>query len=346
MIRVGIVGLGFMGMVHYLSYRKLPGVRVVGICELDSRRRAGDWTTIKGNFGPSGEQMDLSGITVSDRLDDLLAMEDLDLVDVTLPPALHAGAALAALNAGKHVLCEKPMALELAECEQMEAAARANRRRLFIGQVLPFFPEYAWALETVRSGQFGGLRGAAFRRVVADPTWVANYWSPTIVGGPLFDLHVHDAHFIRLLFGMPSSAAAAGRMRGAVPEFWHTHFKFANDPFVVEATSGTIDQQGRAFDHGFEIHLERATLLFEFAVLAGEGRLLCPPTVLDERGAARQLDLGAADPMDAFEAELRHVLECLEQDYESDILAAPLAKDAIRLCHMQADSLRSASGAI
>ena len=339
MIRVGIVGLGFMGMVHYLTYRKLPGVRVVAICELDQRRRAGDWTAIKGNFGPAGEQMDLSGVATFARIDDLLAMDGLDLVDVTLPPALHSCATIAALDAGKHVFCEKPMALRLSECEQMAAAAAVNGRRLLVGHVLPFFPEYAWALQTIRSGKHGVLRGGEFRRVIANPTWVGNYWSAEAVGGPLFDLHVHDAHFIRLLFGMPTSATTVGRLRQGVPEHWHTHFHFRDKSLVVEATSGTIDQQGRPFDHGFEIHLERATLLFHYAVVGCQGRYLCPPTVLDEGGAAHQIDLGAADPMDAFDAELRHVVECIENDRDSDVLAARLAQDAIRLCQMQADSL-------
>ena len=80
-------------------------------------------------------------------------------------------------------------------------------------------------------------------------------------------------------------SAAAGCANG-LPEFWHSHFEYRDGGYVVEATSGTIDQQGRAFNHGFEIHLERATLLFEFAVLGGEGRYLCPPTVLDDAGQA------------------------------------------------------------
>src|SRR5262245_29271349 len=233
MIQVGIVGLGFMGMVHYLSYRKIPGVRVAAICEVNERRLAGDWTDIKGNFGPAGEQMDLSVVATFTRLDDMLQMADLDLIDVTLPPAMHADATVAALGAGKHVFCEKPMSLRLDECQRMTAAAEAASRRLYIGHVLPFFPEYAWALQTVRSGQYGALRGGAFRRVISDPTWLRNFWSAKEVGGPLFDLHVHDAHFIRLLFGMPESVITRGRTRNDLPEFWHTQFIYPHDEFVV-----------------------------------------------------------------------------------------------------------------
>jgi predicted dehydrogenase len=342
MIQVGIVGLGFMGMVHYLSYRKLPGVRVAAICEVNERRLTGDWTDIKGNFGPAGEQMDLSGVATFTQLDQMLEMPDLDLIDVTLPPSMHADATVAGLAAGKHVFCEKPMSLKLAECERMMTAARDADRRLFVGHVLPFFPEYAWALEAVRSGCYGALRGGAFRRVISNPSWLRNFWEADQVGGPLFDLHVHDAHFIRLLFGMPDDVVSRGSTRNGLPEFWHSFFDYRDAGYVVEATSGAIDQQGRAFNHGFEIHLERATLLFEFAVLGGEGRYLCPPTVLDDAGQAQAVDVGAGDPMNAFEAELRTAVECVRKNQESDVLSGRLAQDAIKLCQMQAESIATA----
>ena len=143
--------------------------------------------------------------------------------------------------------------------------SRRRRRRgdsSCIAHVLPFFPEYQWARKVIASGKYGGLKGGAFRRVIAEPTWLEKFWSPDHIGGPMLDLHVHDAHFIRLLFGMPQEVTATGRMRDGLAEFWHAQFRFANPNHVVEATSGTIDQQGRAFDHGFEIHLERCDARF------------------------------------------------------------------------------------
>jgi len=85
MIRVGIAGLGFMGMVHYLSYEKVRGVRVDAIASRSSKRRAGDWRGIQGNFGPAGKQMDLSNVAAYSALDDLLADPNLDLIDIALP---------------------------------------------------------------------------------------------------------------------------------------------------------------------------------------------------------------------------------------------------------------------
>jgi hypothetical protein len=77
MVRIGIVGLGFMGMIHYLAARKLRGAKVTAICSRDPKKLAGDWRGIRGNFGPPGEQMDLGKIKKYQRLDDLLADPDL-----------------------------------------------------------------------------------------------------------------------------------------------------------------------------------------------------------------------------------------------------------------------------
>ncbi len=341
MIRVGIVGIGFMGWIHWLAYQRLGGARVTAISTRNPQRLAGDWRGIQGNFGPPGEQVDLAGVSAYANVDQLLADAQVDLVDITLPTSLHAGAAIRALKAGKHVLCEKPMALRLPDCRRMVGAASKASRLLMIGHVLPFFPEYDWALKVIRGGDYGRLRGGAFRRVIADPTWIDNFWSVEHIGGPMLDLHVHDAHFIRLLFGMPQEVVTNGRLRNDVPEFWHSQFRFANRDLVVEATSGTIDQQGRPFTHGFEIHLENATLAFDFAVVGGAGRYLCEPMLLDSSGGVQRPELPGGDPIDAFVSELREVTRCVREGKTSEILGAILAQDAMRLCEKQSKSLLS-----
>jgi predicted dehydrogenase len=108
---------------------------------------------------------------------------------------------------------------------------------------------------------------------------------------------------------------------------------------VVAATSGTINQQGRAFTHSFEIHLERATLLFDFAVIGGEGKYLCEPILLDDQGGVQRAALSGGDPVDAFANELREVVHSVRDGKTSEILGAILAQDAMRLCERQAESL-------
>jgi predicted dehydrogenase len=339
MIRVGIAGIGFMGMIHYLAYGRLKGVKVAAMCEQDRTRLAGDWRTIKGNFGPAGTKMDLSGIDRYEELDAMLASDKLDMIDICLPPAAHAEVTIKALKSGKHVLCEKPIALRPADATRMVKTARAQRKQLMIGQVLPFFPEYAAAYKIVRGGKLGRLLGGHFKRVISDPLWVKNFYDPDKVGGPMLDLHVHDAHYIRLLFGMPRAVYTRGRMRGEVAEYFTSQYLFDDPRTVVSAESGVIAQQGRAFSAGFEIHLERGTLLYDFSVIDGKPELSMPLTVLTADGKTSRPTMESSDPVDAFADELTEAIRTVKSGKPSALLDGELARDAVVLCQKQTESI-------
>lgn len=341
MIRVGIAGIGFMGWIHYLAYQKVANVQLAAICTRDPKKLAGDWRGIKGNFGPEGTQVDVSGLGTYARLEDLLADDQVDVVDICLPPALHAEASVQALRAGKHVFCEKPMALTTEECDRMLQAAEQSGKQLLIGHVLPLFPEYAYAHQTIQSGRHGKLLGGTFKRVISDPLWLNDFYDPQRVGGPLIDLHVHDAHLIRLLFGMPWAVSSVGRMRGQVVEYCNSLFHYMDPELVVSATSGVINQQGRSFTHGFEIHLERATMHYEFAVIGDKPELLMPLTILDDQGQVERPELGNGDPVTAFEAEIQAVADSIGSGQPSPVLDGSLARDAIVLCHKQTEAVQT-----
>jgi predicted dehydrogenase len=339
MVRVGLLGIGFMGWIHWLAYRQVAGIEVTAVCTRDEKKRQGDWRGIKGNFGPPGEQVDLTGIRVHDQLEQLLADPDVDVVDICLPPGMHADVACQALEAGKHVFCEKPMALTTDECDRMLDAARKSGKLLLIGQVLPFFPEYAYALAAIQRGDYGKPLGGFFKRVISDPSWIPDFYDPRKVGGPLVDLHVHDAHLIRILFGMPRGVVSQGRRRGEVVEYCASLFQFEDASLVVSSNSGVIAQQGRAFTHGFEIHCERATLQYEFAVAGDQAELLMPLTIFHADGSVERPDLGESDGLAAFYHEVDEVRGAIEDERSSPILSGQLARDAIVLCHRQTDSV-------
>ena len=271
----------------------------------------------------------------------MLADPNLDVIDICLPPGQHCEATVKTLKAGKHAFCEKPMALTTAECKKMTRAAEQAGKLLMIGHVLPFFPEYAKARQLISSGKYGKLLGGNFTRVISDPTWIKDFYNPATVGGPLLDLHVHDAHLIRMLFGMPESVVSQGRMRGKVVEYCNTQFRFKDKKLVVGATSGVVNQQGRAFTHAFEIHLEKATLIYDFAVIGGEPKLLMPLTVLDSRGKATNPQLTGGDPLDAFEGQLKDLKSAIQTGKPSPILGGDLAQDAVILCHKQTKSVET-----
>jgi predicted dehydrogenase len=233
------------------------------------------------------------------------------------------------------------MALSVADTRRMVATAEATGHTLMVGHVLPTFPEFDFAVRTVRSGKYGRLLGGHFKRVISDPDWLPHFYDPDVIGGPMLDLHVHDAHFIRYLFGMPQSVISQGRMRGEVVEYFNSQFAFDDSDLTVSATSGVVRQPARSFLHGYEIHLERATLAFEFAVLDGQPQLLMPCTLLPEKGRARQPKLGSGDPMDAFQIELKHVLKGVQTGTPAEFLQADLARDAIRICHQQTAAVKT-----
>jgi predicted dehydrogenase len=223
----------------------------------------------------------------------------------------------------------------------MVEAARKAGRHLFAGHVLPFVPEYAEARKIIDEGRHGKLLGGWFKRIISDPTWLPDFYDPARVGGPLIDLHVHDAHLIRLLFGMPTSVTTQGRRRGKVVEYCNTMFSFPNRSLVVGAASGVIQQQGRAFTHGFEIHLEKATLQYDFAVIGGQGKLILPLTIYDDKGGVTQPPLGDGDPILAFVGEIGEIVRSLESGRPSPILSGDLARDAVALCRMQEEAVAS-----
>jgi len=340
MINVGIAGIGFMGMTHYNAYQKVRGAKVRALCEQDKKRLAGDWRSIKGNFGPQGTKMDLSGIDRYAELDKLLADPSLDLIDVCLPPSLHAEVAIAALKAGKHVFCEKPIALTPADAKRMVRAAEKAGKQLMIGHVLPFLPEYDFAYKAITGGKYGKLLGGYFKRIISDPLWLPDFYNPKTTGGPMLDLHVHDAHFIRVICGMPAAVQSVGSMRGEVLERFSTQFRFDDPDLVVTAASGVIDQQGRPFTHAYEIYLERATLLFDAAGIGKDWVVGYPVTVLTDKGKVVRPKLGSGDMCDAFVDEIKEVVRAVRTQTPSKLLAGKLACDAVVLCQKQTLSVQ------
>ena len=282
-----------------------------------------------------------AGVRLAESVDAVLSDPAVDAVAIATPVETHGSLVRRALEAGKDVFVEKPMALTTAECDRMVEAARKANRKLFVGHVLPFVPEYREARRIIGEGRHGKLLSGSFKRVISDPTWLKDFWDPRTVGGPLVDLHVHDAHLIRLLFGMPTAVMSQGRMRGDVVEYCNTMFRFADPSLVVSAPSGVINQQGRAFTHGFEIHLEKATMQFEFAVVDGKPKLLLPLTLYEADGSVRQPDVGDGDPVRAFEGEIEEVAGALASGRPSPVLSGDLARDALRICHAQTESVRS-----
>ena len=281
-----------MGVTHMNAYFDLPHVELAAICSHNARALSGDFSQIGGNFDHPSVQHDLSAIRKYSRVDDLLADPDVDAIDICLPTEFHANVACAALSSGKHVFCEKPMALTAADCERMIQASEAHNRVLMIGQVLRFWPEYIYLQKFASSGEYGPVRSATFVRRCGIPDWSG--WLPdeTRSGGAIFDLLIHDVDQILLLFGVPDRVVAK-RMGG--PDTVAASLLYANGPEV--RLQGGWFASGSPFSMSFQIRADHALL-----ELTSDGLYLS-----DRTGRRNKIQLPEENP---FRSEIGYFVEC------------------------------------
>ena len=329
-LNIGIIGLGFMGKMHFETYAKIKGARVTAIADVDERKRSGDWAGIGGNIGAAGSRQDLRGIHVYANAAGLLKDPAVDVVDITLPTCLHARWVIRALQSGRHVICEKPMALKSVEAVRMIAAARAAQRRLFIAQCIRFWPAYSKARELVLGKKFGKVVSAVFTRVSPRPTWSWQHWleDPRRSGACALDLHIHDADFVLYMLGQPH-AVLSRAVRGAGGALDHITTFYTYAPgLLVQAEGAWEYNAGFPFSMAFRIALEKASLVFD-----ARGLRLCPA-----KGPARPLAVAAGD---GYFHELKHFLDCIRRNCASPVVPPESALRSVQLIEAEVKSARS-----
>ena len=329
-VNVGLVGIGFMGWIHSLAYRRSELADLIAFASKDPKKRGGDWRGIQGNFGPPGGQISLEGLDVAETLEALVKLPQVDVIDICLPPHLHVDAACYAMEHGKDVFIEKPVALTLEGCHRIQETSRKTEQLALVAHVLPYMGPFAYATELVRSGVYGPAIGGYFKRVISDPTWIPDFYQADKVGGPLVDLHVHDLHWIQLLFGKPKLTHAVGRLHGRVAKYVHVLYEFESPDIAVSSSSGVIDGPGRPFTHAFELHLRDATVHFEFAAHSDAAESM-PLKVITRDGQVLRPELPAADDIDAFEAEIGEMAHSVLSRQSAPRLSLDHAAGAVEL---------------
>ncbi len=261
MVNVGVIGIGGMGRLHFGCYGNNPNATVVAICDVDQRKLDGDWASIGLNIDTSSTpRVDLSGIAKYGDYRELITDPSIDIVDICLPTPLHAPAAIAALKAGKDVLCEKPMVRHQGEIKEITDAAEASGKRLLIGHCLRYWGQYVRAAEIVASGEYGKPVYAKFCRAGGTPKWSWNNWLGTgsESGGTVLDMHIHDVDAALWWFGEPAKIAATGIMRGDLPASVDATWTYANGPLVQ--LHSYWDDNDPSFRYAFTVVMEHATL--------------------------------------------------------------------------------------
>jgi len=202
-----------MGNMHFGVYEKTAGAEVVAVADVDESKLQAGKSSLAINIGEGGATIDPEKQKLYGNAADLIQDPAVDLVDICLPTYLHAEHCIKAIEAGKHVLCEKPMAFTYSECEQVIGALQEHKDvKLMIAQCLRFWPAYVYLKEAVESGRLGRLRTGSFWRGANIPEWSWQGWLKDAKrsGGGIMDMHVHDLDFVHYLLGRPRALCATG----------------------------------------------------------------------------------------------------------------------------------------
>lgn len=331
MIRVGIIGFGFMGRMHTRCWKGRNDARLVAICDANAAALRGSGAGLGNIAGAEGE-VDLSGIAVYADPEEMLAREKLDAVSITVPTYLHAGLTIMALESGVHVLCEKPMALSRDEGLRMIKAAERKSKVLQIGHCIRFWPEYAKAKEIVEGGAYGRVIAATFRRLSAtarskEGSWFSNEEQS---GGMVFDLHIHDTDFVQHLFGVPESVCSHGATSpaGGVAHIV-THYRYG-DGKLVTAEGGWAMVPSCGFEMSFNIVLEKAVLSFDnrrsptLKLFPAAGEPVAPP-----------IDAG-----DGYSRQIDHFVRQIRGERVPPVITPQQALDSLRIAEAERESAR------
>ncbi len=301
-MKIGLLGLGFMGSTHLQGWSKIPQAELLAVLDYDEKRLSGDLSSIQGNLGGPGTKLDFSAVRKYRTMEAIMADPDIEAVDICLPTHLHASAAIAALRAGKHVVVEKPMALNGGDADRMIAEADRARRILMGAQVLRFWPEYCELIRMARSCELGEIRSAFFRRRTAVPAWGPWEMDKGKSGGAVFDLLIHDADMSQCLFGTPEAISSTGYedMAGGI-DIITSEFHY---PSVGQVTikGGWFHRGEYPFSMEFTIVGDRGVAEYSSA-----GR---PMTIYRTDGSREPVALAN---MNGYQAELEYFLECCQE---------------------------------
>lgn len=317
-----LVGLGFMGTMHAQVYARLKEARLAGVVDLDTRKARADLVKL-GLKAP-----------VFASLAGALEASDATAVDICLPTDLHAEFALEAIGAGKHVFCEKPFALAVADARRVEALARRRKVFVQVGQCIRFWPEYMAFEKFVKAGKAGRLLSLSLQRRAGRPAYSTGDWLNDAArsGGAALDLHIHDTDFVHHLLGPPAAVTSAGTKdpTGWSHIFTTYHFK----DVAVTGEGGWNYPVNWGFRMAFQAVFENGAVEFDSGasptLVATVGKGARKPLAFRTPGAGEsQTGAGNLSSLGGYYNELAAFVHCLETGTPPAIATARQATQSL-----------------
>ncbi len=246
MLKVGLIGCGFMGTMHANCYKNIENVEIVALADIRKEKAE---TLAEGT----------SAVLYGDGKE-LIQNADVDIIDICLPTFLHAEYALAAMDKAAYVFVEKPVALTAEEGDKILQKAEETGCQVQIGQVIRFWDEYVKLREIIEAGTYGKVVNANFRRISPVPDWGWNDWllKSELSGGAAQDLHIHDMDYVLSVFGKPSAMHSIKNIIGEKNSYIHSLMKY--DDFVVTCEGTWGLPTTHPFEATFRVVFEKATV--------------------------------------------------------------------------------------
>lgn len=311
-LKVALVGLGGMGKNHFRIYSKFDDIDFVAACDIrEERIKIAKEIKSDMNFYTDYAEM--------------LEKEKPDIVDVSTPTFLHAEQAIAALRAGAHVICEKPMALNSNETASIIAEAKKAGKEFMSAHVVRFMKAYAYLADTIHSGKYGKLLKLDLRRVGGTPLWSWENWflDKERSGHTILDLVIHDIDFMQSVLGQPKD------ILGAHYEF-NNNTNYASLVYLYDGCSVSIDGGWFKGDPKFE-----ATFMafFENGYLKLSDKKLIDnheEIVFGEEDVIQStgINITAAD---GYTAECRYFIDCIKDGKTPDFVTPESSAATIAL---------------
>ena len=288
--------MGYIGRVHLEASRKVPGVQVLAVA---SRR-------------PEITRDAFPGLQIYSSYLDLFRDDRLDAVIICLPTDLHEQATVEAAECGRHILCEKPIAVDAASAKRMLQAAKAHRCILMVAHVLRFWPQYARIKDLIEAGELGSIHSITASRLSKYPTWSDWFRDPGRSGGCLLDLQVHDVDFIHWILGHPQSVYTVG-IQAATGSWDHVHTTLTWSHAQASIQASYLMPESWPFTTSIYVLGSEGALEYTFRVGAN----------IQERDQASHFfrlyksDGTVSEPTasaeDMFVAQLRYFARCVEE---------------------------------
>ncbi len=314
-INAAVLGFGFMGRTHAKCYQDAQAdgypVTLAAIADPNIHTIPNQPA---GNIDTDQSTLNLDHVTQSTDAQELIKDPSIDLISICTHTESHVDLAIEALSAGKHVLVEKPVALNPSDVQRLEDTAMNSPKLCIPAMCMRHWPAWTKVRELIQSQTLGPVRSAAFHRLGSRPTWSADFYKDqSRSGGVLHDLHIHDTDFIYHCFGKPTAVTTIGD-----PLHVTTLYHYETIPHVT--AQGAWDQQPAAgFHMKCTINFETATLDFDLS--------RDPQLILHQTDQSTPI---TTEPLTGFDREIRWIIDQITANTHT---TKPI-QDAVAVAHI------------